>query len=173
MSADLFGYVTVLSDDLGIGQQLERALPYFDYIAPMVYPSHYNKGFAGLSNPNNDPYKVVYTSMAEAVRRAIATETRVQTLDSQALFEEVVVPATETTATTTKKIATGYYTKPVHDKLKLRPWLQDFDYGKDYTVADIEAQIKANEDAGLTSWFFWDPANRYENLYNYLISSNE
>src|SRR3989344_8372415 len=35
MSVDLFGYTTVLTDDLGIGQQLERTLPYFDYIAPM------------------------------------------------------------------------------------------------------------------------------------------
>ena len=40
MSADLFGYVTVHTDDLGIGQILERALPYFDYIDPMVYASH-------------------------------------------------------------------------------------------------------------------------------------
>lgn len=168
MSADLFGYVTVLTDDLGIGQVLERALPYFDYIAPMVYPSHYNKGFAGLSNPNNDPYKVVYTSMVEAVRRALSHKTVVKTLEGEAILEDEIVPATETSATTTKKVATGFYTKAVHDKLKLRPWLQDFDYGKDYTVTDIEAQIQATYDAGLTSWFFWDPANRYENLAEYL-----
>ncbi len=171
MSADLFGYTTLLTDDLGIGQQLERALPYFDYIAPMVYPSHYNKGFAGLANPNSDPYKVVYTSMVEAVRRALAPETTVRTLDGTPLFRDEVVPATESTATTTRKVATGTFTKDVHDKLKLRPWLQDFDYGKDYTPADIEAQIKATYDAGLTSWFFWDPANRYENLLSYLQNS--
>lgn len=167
-SADLFGYTTVLTDDLGIGQQLERALPYFDYIAPMVYPSHYNKGFAGLSNPNDDPYKVIYTSMVEAVRRAGATETRVPTLQGKPIFRDEVVPASGDTPTTTKKVATGLYTKPVYDQLKLRPWLQDFDYGKDYTPADIEAQIQATYDAGLTSWFFWDPANRYENLLAYL-----
>src|SRR3990167_1232155 len=68
LSADLFGYTTVLTDDLGIGQILERALPYFDFVMPMVYPSHYNKGFEGLANPNSDPYKVVYRSMSEAVR---------------------------------------------------------------------------------------------------------
>jgi len=170
MSADLFGYVTVLSDDLGIGQQLERALPYFDYIAPMVYPSHYNKGFAGLANPNSDPYTVVHTSMAEAARRALSPETSIPTLLGEVVYRDEVVPATEDTATTTKKVATGYYTKPVHSELKLRPWLQDFDYGKDYTPADIEAQIKATYDAGLTSWFFWDPANRYESLGAYLKS---
>ena len=169
MSADLFGYTTVLTDDLGIGQQLERALPYFDYIAPMVYPSHYNKGFAGLSNPNSDPYKVVYTSMAEAVRRVEASETSVQSIGSEPVMRDEVVPAhTDANgvfvATSTTRVASGLYTKPVFDKLKLRPWLQDFDYGKDYLPEDIRAQTRAAYDAGLTSWFFWDPANRYDSL---------
>ena len=172
-SADLFGYTTILSDDLGIGQQLERALPYFDYIAPMVYPSHYNSGFAGLSNPNSDPHKVVNKSMVAAVSRALSSETVVKTLDGAPILEDEIVPAYtnelgEFVATTTKKIPTGYYTKDVHDKLKLRPWLQDFDYGKEYTPEDVEAQIQATYDAGLTSWFFWDPANRYESLEAYL-----
>lgn len=169
MSADLFGYTTVLTDDLGIGQQLERALPYFDYIAPMVYPSHYNKGFAGLANPNDDPYKVVYTSMAAAVRRAEAKETPVRAMGSEPIMKEEVVPAYRDTngtlvATSTRQVASGLYTKPVYNKLKLRPWLQDFDYGKDYTAQDILDQTRATYDAGLTSWFFWDPANRYDSL---------
>ena len=170
-SVDLFGYTTVLVDDLGIGQQLERALPYFDYVAPMVYPSHYNKGFAGLTNSNSDPYKVVFTSMTEAVRRAIANETPVETLSGEAVYKTETVPATADTATTTRKVATGFYTKPVYDAKKLRPWLQDFDYGKDYLPEDIEAQIRGVTDAGLTSWFFWDPANKYANLRQVLTSS--
>jgi hypothetical protein len=148
MSADLFGYVTVLTDDLGIGQQLERALPYFDYIAPMVYPSHYNKGFAGVANPNNDPYKVVYTSMAEAARRAEATTTPVASFGAKPF------------GSSTPQL----YSKQPHSRLKLRPWLQDFDYGKDYTAQDILDQTRATYDAGLTSWYFWDPANRYSAL---------
>lgn len=164
MSADLFGMTTTNTDDLNIGQVLERALPYFDYIAPMVYPSHYPKGFLNLENPNNDPYLVVNHAMKEAVRRTEATSTRVQTLDGKPIMETVTVPATATTATTTKEVPTGLYTKEAYSKLKIRPWLQDFDYGKDYKPADIDAQIRATYDAGLTSWFFWDPANRYENL---------
>lgn len=148
MSVDLFGYTSVLTDDLGIGQQLERALPYFDYIAPMVYPSHYNKGFAGLTDPNSDPYKVVYASMAEAARRAIATTTPVTSFAHKRL------------GTSTPAI----YEKPAYSPLKLRPWLQDFDYGKDYLPQDILDQTRATYDAGLTSWFIWDPANRYTNL---------
>ena len=169
MSVDLFGYTTVLTDDLGIGQQLERALPYFDYVAPMVYPSHYNKGFAGLANPNNDPYKVVYTSMAEAARRAQARETPVRTQGGEPVMREEVVPARYDEmgvflATSTKSVTTGLYTKPAFDKRKLRPWLQDFDYGKDYLPQDILDQTRATYDAGLTSWYFWDPANRYTSL---------
>ncbi len=171
MSADVFGYVTVLSDDLGIGQQLERTLPYFDYIAPMVYPSHYNKGFAGLQNPNDDPYKVVYTSMSEAVRRTISTQSPVETLSSKPIMrtESVFIGG----ATTTREVPTGTYTKDAYSKLKLRPWLQDFDYGKEYTAEDIRAQIQATYDAGLTSWYFWDPANKYDSLRQYLSNVSQ
>lgn len=166
MSADLFGYTTVLSNDLGIGQQLERALPYFDYIAPMVYPSHYNSGFAGLANPNTDPYKVVFTSMTEALKRALSESTRVATFDGEEIFSSEVIPAHyseegDFIATSTKQVSTGHYTKPVYDKEKLRPWLQDFDYGGDYDVEEVKAQMQATYDAGLTSWMLWSPSNRY------------
>lgn len=70
LSADLFGMVTTSVDDLGIGQVLERALPHFDYIAPMVYPSHYPKNFIGITNPAAEPYKVIKYAMTEGVRRA-------------------------------------------------------------------------------------------------------
>jgi hypothetical protein len=45
LSADLFGMTTTNYDDLGIGQVLEKTLPYFDYVSPMVYPSHYPATF--------------------------------------------------------------------------------------------------------------------------------
>lgn len=72
LSADLFGMVTVNTDDLNIGQVLERAEPYFDYIAPMVYPSHYPKGYNNYQNPATMPYEVVKTAMDAASRRLIA-----------------------------------------------------------------------------------------------------
>jgi len=72
LSADLFGMTTSSTDDLGIGQVLERALPHFDYIAPMVYPSHYPKNFIGITNPAAQPYKIIFYAMGEGVRRAQA-----------------------------------------------------------------------------------------------------
>ncbi|MBI2052620.1 MAG: hypothetical protein HYT34_00010 [Candidatus Ryanbacteria bacterium] len=69
ISADLFGLTTWNEDDLNIGQVLEKTVPYFDYIAPMVYPSHYANGFGGFKNPAAYPYEVVHMSMARAVER--------------------------------------------------------------------------------------------------------
>jgi len=145
MSADLFGMTTTNSDDLSIGQVLERALPYFDYIAPMVYPSHYPPGFIGLGNPNDHVYEVVNYSLDQAVPRVVASTTK------QFSY------AYERMGTSTPAV----YKKPVYKKTALRPWLQDFDYGGNYGPAEVRAQIQATYDAGLTSWMLWDPANRY------------
>jgi hypothetical protein len=50
-------------------------------------------------------------------------------------------------------------------RLKLRPWLQDFDYwiegSQPYGDAEVRAQIDAVEDLGLSGWLIWDPNNRY------------
>jgi len=148
MSADLFGMVTTNVDDLNIGQQLERALPYFDYIAPMVYPSHYPKGFRGYTNVNEHSYDIVKFSMQSAVRRTVASTTSIGSF------------AYERIGTSTPAM----YSKPVYSAKKMRPWLQSFDYPVTYTPAMVAEQIKANEDAGLDSYMFWDPANKYRSL---------
>ncbi len=70
-SADLFGLVTNTTDDMGIGQVLEKAMPYFDFIAPMVYPSHYPKGFHGFANPAAKPYDIITIAMSQGVDRAV------------------------------------------------------------------------------------------------------
>ncbi len=74
ISGDLFGQVLVNSDDMGIGQKFEIALPYFDVIAPMTYPSHYIDGFAGYKNPAEHPYEVIDYSLKEA-KKKIASST--------------------------------------------------------------------------------------------------
>ncbi|MBP9760175.1 MAG: hypothetical protein KBD24_02280 [Candidatus Pacebacteria bacterium] len=128
----------------------------------MVYPSHYPKGFNGWSNPNTVPYELIKFVMDAAVRRTIADSSTINLLGSEPIYKEVVVPPhASSTATTTKKVATGLYTKEVYDKDKIRPWLQDFDYGGTYDVAEVKAQIKATYDAGLDSWMLWAPSNRY------------
>lgn len=69
LSVDLFGMTTTAKNDMNIGQVLERALPYFDYVAPMVYPSHYPKTWNGFANPAEHPYEVVKISMSSGKER--------------------------------------------------------------------------------------------------------
>ena len=54
---------------MNIGQVFELTLPYFDYIAPMVYPSHYPLNWNGFANPAEYPYEVVKISMTRALER--------------------------------------------------------------------------------------------------------
>jgi len=69
LSVDLFGLSTISHDDLGVGQIIEDAFWYFDYISPMVYPSHYASGFSGFENPGEHPYEVILRSMESALSR--------------------------------------------------------------------------------------------------------
>ncbi len=155
LSADLFGMVATNQDDLNIGQVLERALPYFDYISPMVYPSHYPSGYNGYKNVNEHSYDIVKLAMDTATARAVATSTKI------ASFAYTPI------ASTTPQI----YKKPSYSPSKIRPWLQSFDYPIAYTPAMVEEQIKASNDAGLDSWLFWDAANKYTSLRQVLSSS--
>ncbi len=75
ISADLFGMTTSNTDDLGIGQILEYALEHFDYVAPMVYPSHYPTGFMNFESPASKPYEVIKYAMGMAVKRAVTAST--------------------------------------------------------------------------------------------------
>ena len=93
ISADLFGQTTVNTDDLGIGQVMEDALPYFDYVDQMVYPSHFNDGFDGYANPAAHPYDIVKFTMSRAVERAVAASSTpdklrpwLQAFDYKALY---------------------------------------------------------------------------------------
>jgi len=75
LSADLFGMSMTNSDDLNIGQVLEYLAPHFDYIAPMVYPSHYPRGFNGYQNVNEYPYEIVNFSMQKGADRLTVAST--------------------------------------------------------------------------------------------------
>lgn len=137
LSADLFGLATVRPDDLGIGQILEDALLQFDVVSPMVYPSHYARGFLGYRNPAAYPYEVVHYSLSRAAAR------RHRLIDDLRAFAEDGGDAGITVGS-------------------IRPWLQAFDLGAAYPPAAVRRQIQAVGDAGLTAgWLVWNPGNRY------------
>ena len=72
ISADVFGLTTEAKDDMGIGQVWEKIIPYFDYICPMVYPSHYPSGHAGYKNPALYPYEVINKALISGVNKSKA-----------------------------------------------------------------------------------------------------
>ncbi len=137
LSADMFGFISSHTDDLGIGQVLERALPYFDFVDPMVYPSHYPKGFDGFADVNAHPYDIVYSQLSSAVQRTIATTTTVPSLAETPLQTEA-----SQTASSTKKVV-QLYSKESYSPTKIRPWLQSFDWPVPYAPDMVAAQIKA------------------------------
>lgn len=73
LSIDLFGLSAVSFNDFGVGQIIEDAFEYFDYVCPMVYPSHYAEGFLGYQNPAEYPYEVVKYSIENALKRLLAS----------------------------------------------------------------------------------------------------
>jgi hypothetical protein len=72
ISADLFGLTTEVNDDMGIGQVWEKALPHFDYLAPMIYPSHYPNNTHGFKNPAEHPYEIINTALKGAIAKTKA-----------------------------------------------------------------------------------------------------
>ena len=48
-----------------------------DYIAPMVYPSHWGPGEYGVANPNRTPYPIVRRSLADFQRLVRGSDTRI------------------------------------------------------------------------------------------------
>jgi len=137
ISVDLFGQATIDKNDLGIGQIIEDAYAYFDYICPMVYPSHYAKMFLGYKNPANYPYEVVKYSMDSALQKI--GNWKLEIGNSLA----------------------------INKSPKLRPWLQDFDLGADYDAEKVKKQIQGVYDSAsstpesINGWMLWSPSNVY------------
>jgi len=46
-------------------------------------------------------------------------------------------------------------------KAQLIPWLQDFSYGRDYGLADVQAQIDAARRVGVRGYLLWNPLGVY------------
>ncbi len=143
LSGDIFGSVCIQSRDAGgIGQTLETVSRQFDYISPMIYPSHYandsdhysgNKVGTNINGvhykkPDLEPYNIIYNTLLITKKRLTDAG-----LD-----------------------------------IKVRPYLQGFtaDYMPDgyyikYGVDEYKAQIKAVYDAGYSEWIFWNSRNTY------------
>lgn len=104
ISVDLFGLAyhhrADNEYDLNIGQRLADATLYFDYISPMVYPSHYPAGYLGFANPAAHPYEIVNkamndgnTIMANTTSSKALTRPWLQDFDLGAVYDANMVRA--------------------------------------------------------------------------------
>jgi hypothetical protein len=73
MSADVFGWVVGKSDDMGIGQKLEKLCQNVDVLCPMVYPSLYGPWSYGVDQPEQRPFDIVYAALTDAAKRLVGT----------------------------------------------------------------------------------------------------
>ena len=61
LSIDVFGIIAWgrYEDVQMTGQKIEDLARYCDVISPMIYPSHFDRPFQGIPNPNEQPYFLV------------------------------------------------------------------------------------------------------------------
>jgi hypothetical protein len=138
ISGDVFGIILVNGNETKtLGQDLGDALTYFDYVAPMVYPSHFYAGTDGFQNPAAHPGPIITYAMKGAVSIAQVTASSTQNASGTSVVASSTLIA------------------------KLRPWYQDFDMGATYTKEMVRAQIDAGYALTVDSWMLWDPANKY------------
>lgn len=126
VSADVYGLVGSVHDDMQLGQYWEAVSNYTDYISPMMYPSHYANGTYGVAVPDADPYATLLQGTKDAVLRN-------QNLETPAI---------------------------------IRPWIQSFTASWvkgyiSYGPEEINAQIKALNDAGVNEYLLWNASNNY------------
>ncbi len=69
IAADIFGFITSVPTDGGIGQQLEALAKVTEVLSPMAYPHHWSTGWFGYSIPADHPGGVIDASMRDAISR--------------------------------------------------------------------------------------------------------
>lgn len=60
--ASVFGIA--VASPTSIAQDIPRMARHLDYVAPMLYPSHWGPNHFGLADPVRDPYTVIFSSLA-------------------------------------------------------------------------------------------------------------
>ncbi len=70
VAADVFGFITSPgTEDGGIGQNWVSLTDTVDVVSPMVYPSHYDRGWYGFDNPNANPGPMVTAALTDGLNR--------------------------------------------------------------------------------------------------------
>lgn len=131
VSADIFGLVPIVVDDMRLGQHLETLTTATDVLCPMAYPSHYALGTFGIGVPDLAPYAIIYETMVKAVERIEAVETEKKKAVLRPWLQDF----------TASYLGRGYYQR--------------------YGAEQVQEQIQATYDSGVNEWLLWNAGNNY------------
>ena len=75
VGASVFGVAATRPEE--VAQNIPKMAREVDYIAPMVYPSHWGPGEYEVGDPNGEPYQIVFRSTEDFVKQVRGTGARV------------------------------------------------------------------------------------------------
>ncbi|WP_280697023.1 putative glycoside hydrolase [Kitasatospora sp. GP82] len=75
LGVSVFGIAATRPNE--IAQEIGALAKEVDYIAPMVYPSHWGPGEYNVPDPNSHPYDIVQRSLADFARKTDGTQAQV------------------------------------------------------------------------------------------------
>lgn len=139
ISGDLFGIIaTNANETKTLGQDLSDALTSFDYVALMVYPSHFYAGTAGYDNPAAHPGEIITYSTQGAINIAVATASSTSVASSTLIaklrpwYQDFNMGAVYTKEMVRAQITSG-------EKFGVRSWML-WDPANHYTPAALKTE---------------------------------
>ncbi|MDQ4068803.1 MAG: putative glycoside hydrolase, partial [Actinomycetota bacterium] len=72
--ASVFGIAADRPD--AVGQDIPQIARHVDYVAPMLYPSHWVPGEYGVANPNKQPFDIIKATLADFQAKTAGTGAR-------------------------------------------------------------------------------------------------
>ncbi|MBR6537182.1 MAG: putative glycoside hydrolase [Lachnospiraceae bacterium] len=129
VSGDVFGtIINSKADGESIGQSYVELSRYLDYICPMVYPSHYSFGYAGLKYPDTKPFQLLLTELKSSVKKLSVIPEEQHCAEVRPWLQDF----------TASYLGAGRYAT--------------------YGPQEIRAQISATYSAGYDEWLLWNAA---------------
>ena len=126
VSVDVYGTIILSDLDSGIiGQDYDSLCQIFDYVCPMLYPSHFAPDTMEIDYPDLHPYDTIYKSLVHSNERLAKVP------DVRAVIRPWLQDFTAS-----------------YLKYSNIPW-------QEYNAPQVREQIQAVYDAGLAQWLLW------------------
>ncbi len=166
LSIDLFGETATRFVSSEIGQNLADVSDIFDYVSLMLYPSHFFQGFEIAANSERQLPYLYFPYENEDITKVVSEHPYEVILRSVFSASDYLSLSYSKNELQPQGLGNGDSVL-FCPKVKIRPWLQDFNLRADssrgilYDAEKVKAQIKAVEDAGGSGWLLWNSSNIY------------